>query len=108
MDMDGGDPFAQYEDDGAPADRQDILDVQSQIRDLVQQQQRMMMLLQPQVQQQVQQQAMNAQGPQGPYLPNLARGQKVCPKGVLNPFLHIVKIRSSISTYQGGFGDVFG
>ena len=63
MDMDGGDPFAQYEDDGAPVDRQDILDVQSQIRDLVQQQQRMMMLLQQQVQQQVQQQAMNAQGP---------------------------------------------
>ena len=69
MDMDGGDPFAQYEDDGAPVDRQDILDVQSQIRDLVQQQQRLMMLLQQQVQQQVQQQAMNAQGPQGPYLP---------------------------------------
>ena len=53
MDMDGGDPFAQYEDDGAPVDRQDILDVQSQIRDLVQQQQHMMMLLQQQVQQQV-------------------------------------------------------
>ena len=77
MDMDGGDPFAQYEDDGAPVDRQDILDVQSQSRDLVQQQQRMMMLLQQQVQQQVQQQAMNAQGPPGPYLPQgqLPQGQ---------------------------------
>ena len=44
----------------------------------------------------------------GFYLPNLACGQKVCPRGVLNPFLHIVKISSSISTYQGGFCDVFG
>ena len=38
----------------------------------------------------------------GSHLPYLACGQKVCPRGVLNPFLHIVKIRSSISTYQGG------
>ena len=35
-------------------------------------------------------------------LPNLACGQEVCLRGVLNHFLHIVKIRSSISTYQGG------
>ena len=45
-------PFAQYEDDnGAPVDRQDIRDVQAQIRDLVQQQQGIMMMLQQQVQQ---------------------------------------------------------
>ena len=44
----------------------------------------------------------------GSYMPNLACGQEVCPIGVLNTFFHIVKIRTSISTYQGGFCDVFG
>ena len=43
----------------------------------------------------------------GSRLPNLACGQIVCPQGVLNPFLQVVKIISSISTYQGGFCDVF-
>ena len=32
--MDMGDHFAQYEDDGSPVDRQDILDAQPQVRDL--------------------------------------------------------------------------
>ena len=70
--MDMGDHFAQYEDDGFPVDRQDILDVQAQVRDLVRQQQGIMMMLQQQVQQQVQQQAMNnaqAQAPNASFLP---------------------------------------
>ena len=47
--MDMGDHFAQYEDDGSPVDRQDILDVQAQVRDLVRQQQGIMLMLQQQV-----------------------------------------------------------
>ena len=41
-----GDHLAQYEDDGAPVDRQDILDVQAQVRDMLVQKQRMMEMLQ--------------------------------------------------------------
>ena len=74
--MDNGDEhFAQYEDDGSPVDRQDILDVQAQVRDLVRQQQGIMMMLQQQVQQQVQQQAMNNAQAQAPHVPYLPQGQ---------------------------------
>ena len=44
--MDMGDHFAQYEDDGAPVDRQDILDVQAQVTDMLVQRQAMMEMLQ--------------------------------------------------------------
>ena len=76
--MDMGDHFAQYEDDGAPVDRQDILDVQAQIQDVVHQQQGIMMMLHQQVQQQVQQQAMgNAQVLHVPYLPQGQHQEKL-------------------------------
>ena len=75
MDMNGDEHFAQYEDDGSPVDRQDILDVQAQVRDLVRQQQSIMMMLQQQVQQQVQQQAMNNAQAQAPHVPYLPQGQ---------------------------------
>ena len=73
--MDMGDHFAQYEDDGSPVERQDILDVQAQVRDLVRQQQGIMLMLQQQVQQQVQQQAMNNAQAQAPHVPLFPQGQ---------------------------------
>ena len=59
--MDMGDHFAQYEDDGGPVDRQDILDVQAQVRDMLVQQQAMMEMLQRHI---VQPQAMEQDDPQ--------------------------------------------
>ena len=48
--MDMGDYFTQYEDDGAPADSQDILSMQAQVRDMSRQQQAPLEMLQRHVQ----------------------------------------------------------
>ena len=78
-DADGGDHWDQYEEDnGAPVDRQDLRDVQAQVREMLHQQQAMMEMLQRHVPQPQRPQAMEQddqqQVPEGP-VPLFPQGQ---------------------------------